>query len=86
VEDTYALYRYAARCVLPSVLAAAAKRAKAAAPAADAPPAPPFRAGDWVVGGDGAPCAAAHAPPRFGAARLRLHAALSAPCSASRRR
>jgi hypothetical protein len=78
VEDTYALYRYAARCVLPSVLAASAKRAKAAAPppaaATDASPAPPFRAGDWVAGGDGA--RAAVTPTRISAVRAHcLHPA-----------
>ncbi len=59
MEDTYALYRYAARCLLPATVAAGAKRGKAggggaAAAAAEAPPAPPFRAGDWRAGSDGA--------------------------------
>ena len=51
MDDTYAVYRYAARCLLPSVLTAAAKRGKAAA---EPPAFPPFRAGDWRPGSDGA--------------------------------
>jgi hypothetical protein len=49
VDDTYSLYRYAARCLLPASLAAAAKRARAAPACAG----PPFRSGDWRPGADG---------------------------------
>ena len=51
MDDTYATYRYAARCLLPAVVAAAAKRGKQTA---EPPASPPFRAGDWRPGSDGA--------------------------------